>query len=631
MTNRYTQLSFNSLNDLPQLQLPYQELDNLLGQQQSKIDLLNASADLTPKYIQQSEDDRNLAGQIIKYQQDVKAQLAEIAKTGNVNAYMEGLSQAQSQIKKLYSPGGAADVLQQRYNQDVEEKKKLAEFYKEKPDWANYELANRKYNKVGYNPQTGEYNPINTFGNVIKYISSKEIDELANRNIDNIKDSVLYDKDGRERKGIDKYALDRVQSIYDLQTVKGVTYDRVVSALASVLPQEYIQSIYHQSDVDRYYNPNIPELDKQIFKEDDKGELKLNLNNPVGKLLHGYATGAARQEITHHTGKFENILGIKNYESQLRQKEQEEANKTAIVPIMPANKAVPKDVQYYVKNGKLKKNTNASADITDAIAKDFAEQRALGNGNSVALWIAEKIMNTNSFFDRLFTEDDDADLSDPTLNNIKEHLAAQNPNFNKLSPSAQMEEMVREIDKQGKESLGGNFNANLNSKMKENFDKIFGAVSYDKDGNLEYDPGLLPNLKVTTREGKIESGQKFLDEVKEGEYGDGAGLSYKGTIDDYTSPLPYGTIVMGVGNTEVYIEPDVASTNKDEALYNGVYRSMINAGIGNVSNFKYKGSDYTSMYKPDGTVQLTNKQTKQTDLYIPQYDEFNQFTGLKKK
>ena len=74
-----------------------------------------------------------------------------------------------------------------------------------------------------------------------------------------------------------------------------------------------------------------------------------------------------------------------------------------------------------------------------------------------------------------------------------------------------------------------------------------------------------------------------------------------------------------------------SSTYKDEALLNGVYRSMINAGIGNVSDFKYKGSDFTSMYKADGTVQLTNKQTKQTDLYIPQYDKSNKFIGLKKK
>lgn len=314
-SNRYTQLSFNSLNDLPQLQLPYEKLDNLLGQQQSKIDLLNGLADLTPKFIQQSEDDRSLAGRIMKYQQDVKAQLAEIAKTGNVNAYMNGLSQAQNQIKKLYSPGGPADVLQQRYNQDIEEKKRLAEFYKDKPDWANYELANRKYNKVGYNSQTGEYNPVNTFGNITKYISSKEIDEWANRNLDNIKDSLLEDASLSGK--VTRKDLDGITSVYDFWQLKGVPYEKIAKALGNTIPKEYIQSMYHDYNVQRYYNPSLPELDTNLTVRDKDGKEQLNTNNPVGRLLHGYAIEGQRKNLEHDRIKDDNEVKLLKIKDQI--------------------------------------------------------------------------------------------------------------------------------------------------------------------------------------------------------------------------------------------------------------------------------------------------------------------------
>ena len=91
-TNRHTNLAWSSLRDLPHLTLPYEQLDNLLGSQQAKIDITKAYTNLVPDYIQDSPSDRNLAGQIMKYLQDVKQQLADVAKTGNVGAYMQALN-----------------------------------------------------------------------------------------------------------------------------------------------------------------------------------------------------------------------------------------------------------------------------------------------------------------------------------------------------------------------------------------------------------------------------------------------------------------------------------------------------------------------------------------------------------
>jgi hypothetical protein len=613
MGNRYTNLSFNSLNDLPHLQLPYKELDSLLGEQQSKLDLFDASANLVPKYIQQSEDDRLLAGQIMKYQQDVKSQLTDIAKTGDVNSYMQGLTQAQNQIKKLYSPGGAADVLQQRLAQKEARDKQIDEFYKTNPKLATYYKQTTPYNKVGYNAQTGEYQPINSFGNVKPHVDEEDINTWFNTNLDNVKDSLL-------QSGVSKSKLDAITSLTDFWQVEGVSKDKLVSVFTTLFPKEFQDSLYQEETANKYFSGDSTPVDTNVFTKDEKGEYKLNMNNPVGRRIEGYSTLGSRKKVIHDRVKDDNEIALEGYKSQLRKKENEEFNKQAIVPIMPANKVVPKDIQYYVQDGKLKKNTNTSADLTKLRGQD---------GSPFPLW--ETANNVLSFFDRLFTSNDEADFNDPMLNNVREHMAVNTPGFWNMDESTQMEMVAKEVDRQSKESLGGNFTANTSSKLKENYDKIFGAVKYDKDGTLQYDPGLLPNFKVTTREGEKVAGQKFLNEVKDGKYGDKAGISYKGTVDDWTSPLPYGTTIMGVGNTEVHVEPDVESTKRPEAWANGLWRAKQNTGIGHTSNFKYFGNDYTAIYKPDGTYQVKQDGTNTWETVVEQVDANGQTNFVKAK
>lgn len=314
-SNRYTNLAWSSLRDLPHLTLPYQELDSILQSQQNKIDITKASTDLVPDYIKDSSSDRQLAGQIMQYQQGVKQQLADIAKTGNVPAYMQALNQVQEQVKRLYQPGGAADILKQRKLQDEGEKKRLYEFYKDKPDWADYAIKNRKYNDVGYNSQTGEFNNINTFGNTPVHVQPKEIDEWANRNLDNIKDSLL--EDAEISKKVTRKQLDAITSVYDFWQLKGVPYEKIAFALANTIPKEYVQSLYHQAQVDRFYNPNMPELDPNIFVKGDDGKDKLNINNPVGRLLHGYALEGERKNLEHNRIKDDNEVKLLKIKDQI--------------------------------------------------------------------------------------------------------------------------------------------------------------------------------------------------------------------------------------------------------------------------------------------------------------------------
>ena len=77
---------------------------------------------------------------------------------------------------------------------------------------------------------------------------------------------------------------------------------------------------------------------------------------------------------------------------------------------------------------------------------------------------------------------------------------------------------------------------------------------------------------------------------------------------------------MGVGNTEVYIEPDLESTKKPEAWANGLLRAKQNAEIAHTSHFKYYGNDYTAIYKPDGTYQVKQDGTNTWEYIMEQTD-----------
>lgn len=310
MSNRYTQLSFSNMRDLALPTLPYEQLDQLLSSTQNKVDTLQAATELTPDYIRESADDRRIASQMIQYQQGVKDQLAKIAASGNTSEYLQALSQATNQIAKMYKPGGPADILKQRKLQDEAEKKRLHEFYKDNPAWADYAIKNRQYNQVGYDPTTGSFNPINTFGNTIRYVEPKEIDEWANRNLDNIKDSLISE-------GVKKSKLDGITSLYDFYQLKGVPYEKIVNALTAVMPKEYIQSLYHGEKVTKFYSGDKTPIDDRLVVTAEDGKEKLNLQNPVARLIHGYATEGERRNLEHQRIKDDNEIELAKYKHDL--------------------------------------------------------------------------------------------------------------------------------------------------------------------------------------------------------------------------------------------------------------------------------------------------------------------------
>lgn len=593
---------------LPLLQLPFEELNTALAGVQNTKNITDGFISKAPNYIRESATDRALAEDINNYQNSIQDQLTEIAATGDTRNYMSALQRAQRNIIDMYKPGGAADILSQRVAQKQERDKKLDEMFKNRPDIANYYKQATPLPELNYDPQTGMFNQIGV-PNAVEHIDATERNDWFNKNLDNIKDSILQEFDlskaGRKQ-------LDAITSLHQLTEVKGVTEDKLRSILYNIYPDEFKQSLYQSERAKRFFNPDLGELDDRFFIEDKDGNLKPNLNNPIVKEIEGYVQEGTRISADTRFIKDQNELALEQFKSNLRKQEAEEVEKRLIIRTLPSGKAVPQDVEYYVRGDKLKKNTNASADKTREKAQilENIDIPSISTGNT---FIA-KGMKAFAFLDELFTSNDEVEIdSDPVLKNIKDHLSTKMEGFLSLSPEEQMKMVVDQINVEKGNSLQSTYNAG-SSKFKNEFDKTFFDVKYNKEKDT-YNMGNASNFKFTTRMGEVVTGQNLSKMIKDGEFGKDARFSYKGSVDDYTSMLPYGSTVVGIGDDEVYMEPDVMTTYQNETLLNAAWRAANNAEIGNTVNFKYKGEDQRIMNKPDGTFELYNKNTNTTTKY----------------
>lgn len=196
-TNRYTNLSFSTLRDLPHLQLPYEQLDQLLSSYEEKANKTKQMLDVAPKYIQESKADVDLASQVANYQTELKEKLTGIAKKGNVREYMQGLDEAQTMIKDLYSPGGAGNLLQSRFDAYQSEMKRITEKTEDfvNPIYRRYyqnelmqQIKNEKASDI-YSTATRRGKSIGSVNIGKEVIITKEVDEYlkgwaADKNVD---------------------------------------------------------------------------------------------------------------------------------------------------------------------------------------------------------------------------------------------------------------------------------------------------------------------------------------------------------------------------------------------------------------------------------------------------------------
>ena len=326
-SNRYTNLSYSNLNDLPLLSLPFEQLQGVLSASQQAKDQFDELSGLTPKYIQNSPSDVKLAGTVKQYQNDVAAQLAEIAQSGDANKYRRELANARKNIVKMWQPGGAANALETRYAEDLKDKETVRKAFENAPRIGEYILGTKQYNDVNYNAAQGTYSNVSR-STYHRNVEEKEINDWFDKNLGNVKDSLLNE-------GYSKKQIDGITTMHDFWKIDGVPFNKLVETFTNLFPQEYASSIYQREAANRYYNPSLPQVNPNIFQTEEKdgeqrvkldksGNYMLNTDNPIAQMIQGYSQLGERKTITHDRKFDDNEIALENHKSALKKQENQE-------------------------------------------------------------------------------------------------------------------------------------------------------------------------------------------------------------------------------------------------------------------------------------------------------------------
>lgn len=327
-TNRFTQLAYSNLNEnLPLLSLPFEQLQGVLSASQQAKDQFDELSGLTPKYIQNSPSDVKLAGTVKQYQNDVAAQLAEIAQSGDANKYRRELANARKNIVKMWQPGGAANALETRYAEDLKDKETVRKAFESAPRIGEYILGTKQYNDVNYNAAQGTYSNVSR-STYHRNIEEKEINDWFDKNLGNVKDSLLNE-------GYSRKQIDGITTMHDFWKTEGVPFNKLVDTFTKLFPQEFASSIYQREAANRYYNPSLPQISpnlfqteikdgKEVYKYDEYGNYMMDENNPIAQMIEGYAQLGTRRNITHDRKFDDNEIALENHKSALKKQENQE-------------------------------------------------------------------------------------------------------------------------------------------------------------------------------------------------------------------------------------------------------------------------------------------------------------------
>lgn len=271
--NRYTKLTYGTLNDLPLPELPFEAMGNLLAGYQKQKDFFDTQADSDFSTLD-NESDKELGDQVRKYREDISSKLTDIYMKGDTKQYMSALRGGVKNLIDLRSAGGAITALESRVKQVSQIKKDLEEQYKDDVDKTNYKyaLSQIRLGDVGYDPDARTFNSISKpiyqnffdvqkrIDEAIKLISASETGDIEIRdgyvwkngkktfNVREVVDSVMREPEVVEQMRIEaEYAMmnmtdEQKQSYIEMQEqknndIKDVSTDNI-SYLNGLLTSE---------------------------------------------------------------------------------------------------------------------------------------------------------------------------------------------------------------------------------------------------------------------------------------------------------------------------------------------------------------------------------------------------------
>lgn len=346
--NRYTTLAYSNLNDLPLLQLPFEQLQGILSASQQAKDQFDELSGLTPKYIQNSPSDVKLAGTVKQYQNNVAAQLADIAASGDANKYRRELANARRNIVKMWQPGGAANALETRYAEDLKDQETVRAAFKDNAHVGEYIIRNKQYGDVDYNAAQGTYKNLNR-STYFRDIKDEDISKWFQDNSKIIKEQLFNE-------GVSNDQINSITSVRDYWAIKGVPFNRLVAIFDNMFPDDFKKSIYQKAAADKYFNPSLPDIGQSPYqleekdgelvqKMDKEGNYLLDLTNPIGRLFQGYGVAGTYQDIEHDRKVIDDKKALEDIKHANRKKEIDYENRiqtnTMMTRLMNNNNAMP--------------------------------------------------------------------------------------------------------------------------------------------------------------------------------------------------------------------------------------------------------------------------------------------------
>lgn len=274
MTNRYTNLSFSNLKDVPLLSLPYEALDKLLGSAQQTKQVADAALSIAPKFIQESVYATETAKQLAQYQENIKGTLTDLARKGDSKGYMNALSQAQQEVAKLYRPGGIASNLEQDYN------KYVGHVAKEQERLSKGEITPEQY-QMSVKKPVQEYDSLKgtkLFNPVLKP-QAVNFDKFATDFVKNYEDTDLINQGN--------FRVINGQLVYDETKISGIQAQRVLTDLTNAYKnaagatgqlEDRFEVLNSNGQVTFMFRESqskqISELENSLTKTSTKGEVE---------------------------------------------------------------------------------------------------------------------------------------------------------------------------------------------------------------------------------------------------------------------------------------------------------------------------------------------------------------------
>lgn len=272
------QLTFTSLRNLPKVQIPFDALAETLTGLQTQQDVTEALLSKQPKYLSNVPAHQKMMQRIQSYRENIKQKLQEAAMQGDVNNYLNTLSEASLQTASLFQPGGVAYNLEQDY---AAYQKALQDIKEGTKDYTHPEYA--KYFKILLNQQLQGITEESLLAGPSGITTPDMIKE-----VDIPKDFTEFMKDYFPDTNVDfgqlidprtgqvnQYAFTKI-------TEKGIDPQKLQQSVEAYFAQPHIQKAIEVRAVAQVYD--LPPDQQQVYVEQAKEKIESKFNQQIEEI-----------------------------------------------------------------------------------------------------------------------------------------------------------------------------------------------------------------------------------------------------------------------------------------------------------------------------------------------------------